>query len=239
MPSDRKPRQITPSRRHRSGSRTATKAQFRALPPEGVSRFFGADIVPSLRQDRGLSFVSGWLRLDVATGGSGARLRGPPALPAPSLRASISLPAKTAAPLRFRLLSIDQERFMTRRPTIFGSVFDFSPCSQGGAGTVSPLQLRSIAKRFSTSSGTISRVASCVAVSLTLGALPASNASFQRSAQRHQQSPGSRPGKPNSCTGVERSLPAARENARNAASTFVHTVCNPKSSVPVLQLPSR
>src|SRR5438128_12384463 len=56
-------------------------------------------------------------------------------------------------------------------------------------------QLRSIACRFSTSRGTISRVASWVAVSLTLGALPASSASFQRSAQRHQQSPGLRPDK--------------------------------------------
>src|SRR6267143_5977799 len=36
---------------------------------EGVSRFFGADSAPSSRQDRGLSFVSGWGRLDVATGG--------------------------------------------------------------------------------------------------------------------------------------------------------------------------
>ena len=74
-------------------------------------------------------------------------------------------------------------------------------------------QLRSIAWRFRTSSGTTSRVASWVAVSLTLGALPASSASFQRSAQRHQQSPGLSPGKPNSGTGVERSLPAALEPA--------------------------
>ena len=45
-------------------------------------------------------------------------------------------------------------------------------------------QLRSIAYFFNRSSGTISKVASCVAVSRTLGAMPASNASFQRAAQQ-------------------------------------------------------
>src|SRR6266478_3916525 len=39
-------------------------------------------------------------------GWSGGRLRGLPALPAPSLRASISLPAKTAGPLRFLLVKL-------------------------------------------------------------------------------------------------------------------------------------
>src|SRR5579883_3429776 len=37
------------------------------------------------------------------------------------------------------------------------------------------------------SSGMMARVASCVAASLTLGALPAANASFQRSAHRHRR----------------------------------------------------
>ena len=40
-------------------------------------------------------------------------------------------------------------------------------------------------------------------------------------------------------TGVDRSLPTDCENARNAASSLVQTVCTPKSSGPVLQLPSR
>ena len=46
------------------------------------------------------------------------------------------------------------------------------------------------------SSGTISSVASCVAARRMRGALPASNASFQRAAHRHQQSPGFSPAKP-------------------------------------------
>jgi alkanesulfonate monooxygenase SsuD/methylene tetrahydromethanopterin reductase-like flavin-dependent oxidoreductase (luciferase family) len=44
-----------------------------------------------------------------------------------------------------------------------------------------------------------------------------------------------RPGKPNSCTGVDKSLPVACEDARKAASTLVHTVCRPKSSGLLLQ----
>ena len=57
-------------------------------------------------------------------------------------------------------------------------------------------QLTSSACFFRRSSGTISSVASCVAVSRTFGALPASNASSQRAAHRHQQSPGFSPANP-------------------------------------------
>ena len=73
-----------------------------------------------------------------------------------------------------------------------GSALSQSRCSQSALHP----QLRSSACFFSRSKGTISRVASCVAVSRTLGALPASNASSQRAAHRHQQSPGFSPGKP-------------------------------------------
>src|SRR6266446_9332407 len=199
---------------------------------EGVSRFFGADSVPSSRQDRGLSFVSGWGRLDVATGGpvGGYEVCRLSLLPpsGPRFRSLLRLRGRSGfCLLNSWLMAMRSAIFWMR--TRFFSLF---------SGRLVP-QLRSIAWRFRTSSGTTSRVASWVAVSLTLGAWPASSASFQRSAQRHQQSPGSRPGKPNSGTAVERSLPAALENARNAASTFVHTVCSPKSSGPVLQLPSR
>lgn len=57
-------------------------------------------------------------------------------------------------------------------------------------------QLRSTAFAFSASSGTTSSARSCVARSLTRGALPASCASRQRLAQRHQRSPAFSPGKP-------------------------------------------
>ena len=58
-------------------------------------------------------------------------------------------------------------------------------------------------------------------------------------AHRHQRSPGCRPGKPHCRLGVERSLPAAFENARNSAVITTQTVCEPTSSGPVLQQPSR
>ena len=64
----------------------------------------------------------------------------------------------------------------------------------------------------STSSGTSSSTERWVLASTTFGAMPASSASTQRAAQRHQRSPGRRPGKPNSGRGVDRSLPrCARE----------------------------
>ena len=76
-------------------------------------------------------------------------------------------------------------------------------------------------------SSTISSVASCVAARMTRGACPASNASRQRAAHRHQRSPGLSPGKSKSGCGVERSLPLALEKARNSAVTSTHTVCRP------------
>ena len=67
-------------------------------------------------------------------GWSGGRLRGLPALPAPSLRASISLPAKTAGPLRFLLVKLLIGNGLWRcARRFFGCVLDFSPCSQGGS----------------------------------------------------------------------------------------------------------
>ena len=58
----------------------------------------------------------------------------PPALPAPSLRASISLPAKTAGPLRFLLVKhLIRNGLWQCARRFFGCVLDFSPCSQGGS----------------------------------------------------------------------------------------------------------
>ena len=45
--------------------------------------------------------------------------------------------------------------------------------------------------------------------------------------------------KPNSGRGVERSLPRAREKARNSGVTRTQTVWRPRSAGPVLQQPSR
>jgi hypothetical protein len=56
------------------------------------------------------------------------------------------------------------------------------------------------------------------------GAWSASSASRQRSAHKHQRSPGLRPGKPNCGIGVERSLPRDLENSRNAAVMTAQTV---------------
>lgn len=64
----------------------------------------------------------------------------------------------------------------------------------------------------------------CVAASSTLGAWPASSASTQRGASRHQWSPGLSPGNAYSGIGVERSLPRDFEKARNAAVASMHTV---------------
>src|SRR6185369_94139 len=52
-------------------------------------------------------------------------------------------------------------------------------------------------------------------------------------------SPGCKPGNPNCRLGVERSFPAALEKARNSAVSTTQTVCDPTSSGPVLQQPSR
>ena len=69
--------------------------------------------------------------------------------------------------------------------------------------------------------------------------MPASSASFQRGAHRHQRSPGFSPGKPYCGKGVLRSLPAALEKARNSLVITAHTVCRPRSSGPVSQQPLR
>mgnify|MGYP003349576250 CR=1 FL=1 len=74
---------------------------------------------------------------------------------------------------------------------------------------------------------------------MVASATPASYASSQRPAQRHQRSPGRSPGNPKSGCGVERSLPTDLENARNSSVITAQTVCTPTSSPPVLQQPSR
>jgi len=66
--------------------------------------WFAADII-AIFASRSRSII-GVRMAEVGSrhGWSGARPRGPPALPAHSLRAAISLPAETAAPLRFLLV---------------------------------------------------------------------------------------------------------------------------------------
>src|SRR5262245_21340087 len=100
-------------------------------------------------------------------------------------------------------------------------------------------QARSTAKRLRSASEQYSRAPSCVARKTTRGACPASSASCQRGAQRHQRSPGLSPRNPNSGTGVDRSLPRDLENARNAAVMTAQTVWLPMSSRAVSQQPSR
>src|SRR4029078_2323094 len=82
------------------------------------------------------------------------------------------------------------------------------------------------------------RQASCVAARTTLGACPASSASCHRGAHKHHLSHAVKPGKPNCRFGVDRSLPAAFENARNSAVRTTQTVCDPTSSGPLLQRPA-
>ena len=94
-------------------------------------------------------------------------------------------------------------------------------------------QARSTAKRLRSASEQWPRAPSCVARKTTRGAWPASSASCQRGAQRHQRSPGFRPRKPNSGIGVERSLPRDFENSRNGAVMTAQTVWLPMSSRPV------
>src|SRR5215217_4762547 len=101
------------------------------------------------------------------------------------------------------------------------------------------LQSASTACAFKSSKSQNARHASCVAARTTLGACPASSASCHRGAHKHHLSPGCRPGKPNCRFGVDRSFPAALENARNSAVRTTQTVCDPTSSGPVLQHPSR
>jgi hypothetical protein len=100
-------------------------------------------------------------------------------------------------------------------------------------------QPASTACAFRSSKSQNARHASCVAARTTLGACPASSASCHRGAHKHHLSPGCRPGKPNCRFGVDRSFPAAFEKARNSAVRTTQTVCDPTSSGPVLQQPSR
>src|SRR6476620_6200825 len=101
------------------------------------------------------------------------------------------------------------------------------------------LQSASTACAFRSSNSQNARHASCVAAKTTFGACPASSASCHRGAHKHHLSPGCKPGKPNCRFGVERSFPAALEKARNSAVRTTQTVCDPTSSGPVLQHPSR
>jgi hypothetical protein len=58
----------------------------------------------------------------------------PPALPAPSLRAAISLPAKTAGAAPVLLVKhLIRNGLWRCAGRFFGCVLDFSPCSQGGS----------------------------------------------------------------------------------------------------------
>ena len=98
---------------------------------------------------------------------------------------------------------------------------------------------RSTAKCLRSPSVQWTKAPSWVARKITRGAWFASRASCQRAAHRHQRSPGLRPGKPNSGSGVERSLPRDLENSRNAEVITTQTVWLPISSRPVLQQPSR
>ena len=67
----------------------------------------------------------------------------------------------------------------------------------------------------------------------------ASRACCQRGAHRHHLSPGFNPAKPKAGAGVERSLPTLLLKARKSAVITAQTVCEPTSSGPVLQQPSR
>src|SRR5271155_285812 len=105
----------------------------------------------------------------------------------------------------------------------------------GGAAS----QSRSTAKRLRSTSEQKLKAPACVARNTTRGARPACSASCHRGAHKHQRSPGFSPGKPNSGTGVERSLPQDFEYSRNPAVMTAHTVWLPMSSRLVSQHPSR
>jgi hypothetical protein len=83
---------------------------------------------------------------------------------------------------------------------------------------------RSTARHLRSAKEHKARAPSWVARRTTRGAWPASNASCQRDAHKHQRSPDFNPGKPNSGTGVERSLPRDFEKLRNAAVITAQTV---------------
>jgi len=81
------------------------------------------------------------------------------------------------------------------------------------------------------------RAPMCVGSRFTGQANRASRDSFHRGAHTHQESPGCKPGKPNSGFGVDRSLLAFLLNARNYAVALQQSVCKPTSEGPVLQRP--
>jgi hypothetical protein len=62
---------------------------------------------------------------------------------------------------------------------------------------------------------------------------------LQRAAHKHQRSPGFRPGKPISGTGVLRSLPRDLLNASISSVISAHIIWAPTSSGPVSQQPVR
>ena len=90
-------------------------------------------------------------------------------------------------------------------------------------------QLRSIAYFRSAGNGTRSNALLFVLRKNIRGAQSASKASSHRDAQRHQESPATRPGNLYSGRGVERSLPRPFEKRRNSLLIKAHTVCEPAS----------
>ena len=85
----------------------------------------------------------------------------------------------------------------------------------------------------------ISKHLTWLASNITGGAKPASLASNQRDAHKHQRSPATKPSKPYSGLGVVKSFPFEYEKAKNSSVTCVHTVWLPVSSTPVSQQPVR
>ena len=79
----------------------------------------------------------------------------------------------------------------------------------------------------------------CVASRNTGGATPASNASCQREAHRHQRSPGSEAGEPGSGHGVDRSLPLRLREVEELGSHLRAHDVHAGVSTPVVQQPSR
>ena len=94
-----------------------------------------------------------------------------------------------------------------------------------------------IACNFKFSNSTISRADCSQASSFTIGAIPASKASCQRPAQRHQHSPGVNPGKLYSGIGVLKSLPICLLKARNSSVITAQITWRPWSFPSVWQVP--
>ena len=94
----------------------------------------------------------------------------------------------------------------------------YGPFPNLGKGSQAHSSMVSSTKAFSCRSSSLQylKAASCVLSSTTWGAAPLSKASCQRLAQRHQKSPGLRPGKPYCGAGLERSFPLDLVNSRKA-----------------------